>query len=178
IMHCPYPTADQQKIDQAAITEMNWIQAVISGVRNIRGEMNISPGKELPVLIEGADQAALQILAANRPYLNKFGRFESITVLSSGEVAPESATALVGEMRVLVPLGSFIDAHAEITRLSKELEKTQSNIASVTGRLSNKAFTDKAPPAIIAKAEQQLSEAESARRLLLEQIERMQQFVK
>jgi len=80
-------------------------------------------------------------------------------------------------MRVLIPLGSFIDANAEIQRLNKELEKAEKDIAGVAGRLSNKAFVDKAPEAVIAKAKQQLDDAESAKKTLLEQIERMRAFL-
>ena len=80
-------------------------------------------------------------------------------------------------MRVLIPLGAFIDAAAEIKRLNKDLEKAERDIAGVEGRLSNSAFVDKAPEAVIAKAKKQLADAESAKRLLLEQIERMQQFL-
>ena len=177
IMHAPYPVADAHRIDNESTIEMQWVQAVITGVRNIRGEMNISPSKELPILIENADAQALQYLRNNTAYLNKFGRFESISVLGKGESSPESATALIGEMRVLIPLGSFIDANAEIARLGKELEKAQKGIDGVQGRLSNKAFTDKAPAEVIAKAQQQLSEAEAAKTALLEQIERMKQFL-
>ena len=175
ILDCAYPAPDSSKIDGDAINEMQWVQAVITGVRNIRGEMNISPSKALPVLLEGADQTALDYLARNQHYLVKFGRFESIDLLS-GE-APESATALVGEMRVLIPLGSFIDAAAEIQRLNKELEKAEKDIAGVSGRLSNSAFVDKAPEAVISKARQQLADAESAKGLLMEQITRMEKFL-
>ena len=156
---------------------MQWVQAVITGVRNIRGEMNISPAKELPILIEGARKIDLSYLEKNQNYLIKFGRFESITIQPNNEDAPKSATALVGSMRILIPLGSFIDANAEISRLNKELEKTQKNIDGVKGRLANAAFTDKAPPAVIEKAQQQLDLAESAKTLLFEQIGRLEQFV-
>ena len=176
-MHCAYPVAEQSKIDQAAVDEMTWVQETITSVRNVRGEMNISPAKELPIILEGIDKEALAYLEANRAYLVKFGRFESIEVLAENETAPESATALVGDMRVLIPLGSFIDANAEISRLNKELEKAEKDIAGVSGRLSNRAFTDKAPEAVIAKAQEQLRDAESTKTLLLEQIERMQQFL-
>ncbi len=177
IMNCAYPTGDTSKIDATAIQEMNWVQAVITGVRNIRGEMNISPSKELPILLQNADQQALKNLDAYQTYLTKFGRFESIEVLTNEQTAPESATALVDEMKVLIPLGSFIDANAEIQRLNKELEKAEKDIAGVAGRLGNKAFVEKAPEAVIAKAQQQLSDAESAKSALQEQIERMQAFL-
>ena len=177
IMDCSYPIAEQSKIDQTAIDEMSWVQSVITSVRNIRGEMNISPAKELPIILEGVSNQAKVYLETNQAYLIKFGRFESITILSADTKAPESATALVGDMRVLIPLGSFIDANAEISRLTKELEKAEKDIAGVSGRLSNTAFTDKAPEAVIAKAQEQLRDAESTKALLLEQIDRMQQFL-
>jgi valyl-tRNA synthetase len=178
IMHSQYPTLDPNKIDQDAVQEMKWVQAVITGVRNIRGEMNISPSKLLPIIIQGANDTDQQYLDHNQAYLSKFGRFESMSVVASGDETPESATALVGDMRVLIPLGSFIDANAEILRLKKELEKAERDIAGVTGRLSNKAFVDKAPEAVICKAQQQLKDAQRSKDLLLGQIERMQQFLK
>lgn len=177
IMNCEYPVFDESKVDQASIDDMTWVQAIITGVRNIRGEMNISPSKMLPILIQGADAKASADIESYEDYLIKFGRFDSITVLAESEPAPESATALVGDLKVLIPLGSFIDAGAEIKRLTKELEKAEKDIAGVSGRLSNKAFVDKAPEAVITKAKQQLIDAESAKSTLLEQIERMQLFL-
>jgi valyl-tRNA synthetase len=139
--------------------------------------MNISPAKELPILLQGADQNALTWMQNNQAYLLKFGRFESMQAVQAGDDLPESATALVGDLRVLIPLGSFIDASAEIQRLNKELEKAEKNIAGVAGRLSNSAFVDKAPEAVLNKAKQQLADAEKAKASLQEQIERMQQFL-
>jgi len=176
IMNCDFPISDSNKIDQAAIDEMRWVQSVITGVRNIRGEMNISPSKELPILLEGADKTALGYLRNNQAYLQRFGRFESVEVVT-GEDTPECATALVGEMRVLIPLGSFIDANAEIQRLNKELEKAEKDIAGVSGRLRNAAFVGKAPAAVIDKAKQQLADAESTKNLLLEQVSKMERFL-
>jgi valyl-tRNA synthetase len=177
IMTCDYPLPDTDKIDQSAINEMKWLQAFITGVRNIRGEMNISPSKALPILVKNADSESEIYLSRNQTFLNKFGRFSSVSILSDQDNQPESATALLGEMRILVPLGSFIDASAEIARLNKELEKTERDISSVSGRLDNKAFVDKAPEAVINKAQLQLKSAETTKTTLLEQIQRMQQFI-
>lgn len=176
IMHCQYPQADSSKLDEQAVEEMKWVQDVITAVRNIRGEMNISPGKQLPVLLEGISDQGKQYLNNNMEYLVRFGKFETVEILAADAELPESATSLVGEMRVHVPLGSFIDAEAEIKRLNKELEKAEKDIAGVEGRLNNKAFTDKAPQEIIDKAQNQLNEAKAAQTLLLEQIERVKQF--
>ncbi len=177
IMNKEFPTPDADKIDSQSVTEMKWVQNVITGVRNIRGEMNISPSKALPVLLNNASQHDLNNLEQYSHYLMKFGRFESIDVLSQESAAPESATALVGSLKVLIPLGSFIDAEAEVVRLNKELEKAEKDIAGVAGRLNNPAFVDKAPEPVIAKARQQLQEAETTKAALLEQLERMTAFI-
>ncbi|MFT5572453.1 MAG: valyl-tRNA synthetase [Cryomorphaceae bacterium] len=177
IMNAAYPIADPSKLDQSTIDEMKWVQAVITGVRNIRGEMNISPAKELPILLDGASEQSLAYLEANQAYLTKFGRFESIAIVEPGQELPESATALVGEMRVQIPLGSFIDASAEIARLNKELEKTEKDIAGVSGRLGNAAFVDKAPEQVITKAREQLANTQASKDILIDQIGRMQQFL-
>ena len=177
IMNCAFPVSDTRKIDIKAIQEMTWVQTVITGVRNIRGEMNISPSKQLPILLQNADTTTIGYLERNTGYLIKFGRFESIQVLDKNELAPESATALVGETKILIPLGSFIDAEAEIKRLQKELEKVEKDIVGVSGRLSNSAFVDKAPEQVISKARAQLSDAETSKVALIEQLERMQAFL-
>ncbi len=177
IMDRPFPEPEQEKIDTQALIEMNWVQSVITGVRNIRGEMNISPSKTLPVILQNADDQTMAFLQANQDYLTKFGRFESIEMLPKDEQAPESATALVGETKVLVPLGAFIDAEAEIQRLNKELEKAEREIAGVAGRLNNASFVEKAPEQVINKAREQMAAAETTKSALLEQIKRMRAFI-
>lgn len=173
IMACPFPKPDQSKIDSDSVAEMQWVQDVITGVRNIRGEMNISPSKELPILLQNASEQDLQRLERNRIYLDKFGRFESVQVLSDDDEAPESATALVDSLKVLIPLGSFIDADAELKRLEKELERAEKELQGVAGRLSNQDFVAKAPAAVIDKAREQQAKAEQTKQALLEQVERI-----
>lgn len=173
VMHCAFPNADPSYLDQDAVDEMQWVQAVITGVRNIRGEMNINPSKELPILISRACDKDIKLIKQNQIYLTKLGKFKSIEVLSKDDQTPESATALVNGMRVLVPFGSFIDAKAEIERLNKELAKIEKEIDGVTGRLNNKAFVDRAPADVIDKTRLQLTTAKNNHQALLEQIEKI-----
>ena len=172
IIDCAYPQPDESKIDPAAVTEMQWVQAVITGVRNIRGEMNISPAKPLPIIMTDFTETDQEYVERNMAYLTRFGRFESVD-LSSSDEQPESATALVGSLKVLIPLGSFIDAKAELNRLNKELEKAEKEVAGVAGRLSNSAFVDKAPKAIIDKAKEQMANAQASVDALQQQIKKI-----
>ncbi|MGZ8189646.1 MAG: valine--tRNA ligase [Methylococcaceae bacterium] len=162
IMLQPYPIADEDACDSNAITQTNWVMNFILGVRRIRGEMNIAPGKPLPILLQDGSEDDRESLSNNRVYLQKLGRLESITWLSSDEIAPESAIALVGDMKILIPMAGLIDKEAEITRLEKEIQRINNDLPRVEGKLNNPAFVDKAPPEVIDKEKAKLLELRSS----------------
>ncbi|MGZ5016217.1 MAG: class I tRNA ligase family protein, partial [Methylobacter sp.] len=164
-----YPVADDTKIDNTAIDETNWVMNFILGVRRIRGEMNIAPSKPLPVLLQNGSDADRQSLANSRIYLQKLGRLESITWLSNDETAPESAMALVGDMKILIPMAGLIDKEAELARLEKEIQKVHNDLPRVEGKLNNPAFVDKAPPEVIDKEKAKLADLRSMLNNLEEQ---------
>jgi valyl-tRNA synthetase len=169
IMTQAYPVANNDKIDTDAEAEIEWLQGVITGVRNIRGEMGISPAKELTVLLQNGSPEDLTRLEANRTFLSKLAALESITWLNAGDEAPMSATQLVGDMEVLVPMAGLINKDAELARLQKELDKLQKDIGRVKGKLSNEKFVSNAPEAVIAKEREKMETAQSAFDKLQEQ---------
>ena len=174
IMLQPYPVADQSQIDSNAISDTNWVMNFILGVRRIRGEMNIAPGKPLPVLLQNGSEADQQSLANNRIYLQKLGRLESITWLSTDEVTPESAIALLGDMNILIPMAGLIDKEAELARLEKEIQKINNDLPRVEGKLNNPAFVDKAPPEVIEKEKAKLADFRSMLNNLKQQQRKIQ----
>ncbi len=161
IMLQPYPITDEAQIDDNAIAETNWVMSFILGVRRIRGEMNIAPGKPLPVLLQNGSDTDQQSLNNNRIYLQKLGRLESITWLNNEEATPESALALVGEMKILIPMAGLIDKEAELARLEKEIQKINNDLPRIEGKLNNPAFVDKAPPEVIDKEKAKLADLRS-----------------
>ena len=173
IMNQPYPVADDQRVDQAAVSEMEWVMQFILGIRKIKGEMNIAPSKPLPVLLQNASDLDQSNLSANRHYLDFLARLESATVLAEGEDAPESAIALVGEMKVLIPMAGLIDKEAELARLEKEIAKIQSDVERINKKLSNPNFVDKAPEAVVQKERDKVSDQQSALTKLEEQLEKI-----
>jgi valyl-tRNA synthetase len=174
IMLQPYPVANKEKIDTAAIAETEWLQAVITGIRNIRGEMNIAPGKPLPILLQNYSDQDKTWLEESGNSLKTLARTESITLLGDNETPPDAATSLVGDMKVLVPFGAFIDKDAEINRLHKEIEKLEKDLARSTGKLSNASFVDKAPAAVVEKERTRVAEMEQARSALGEQLKKIE----
>ncbi|TWI58447.1 valyl-tRNA synthetase [Pseudomonas duriflava] len=173
IMLQAWPVANEARIDSAAEGDIEWVKALMLGVRQIRGEMNISMAKRIDILLKNGNVEDQRRLAENEPMLKKLAKLESIRVLASDEEAPLSATALVGEMEVLVPMAGLIDKAAELGRLDKEIQRLEGEVKRVGGKLSNAGFVDKAPVEVIAKERAKLAEAEQALAKLAEQRERI-----
>jgi len=169
IMLQPWPMADDSLLDEAAVEEMEWVQQFILGIRKIRGEMNIAPSKTLPVLLANTSEQDRVWAEAARPYLDFLARTESVTVLEEGDDGPESATALVGEMKVLIPLAGIIDKDEELARLAKEIGKLEKDIERGARKLENENFVNKAPEAVVAKERQKVAEMRAALEKLRQQ---------
>ncbi|TDO07719.1 valine--tRNA ligase [Halomonas ventosae] len=169
LMVQPWPQADDSRLDEAATRDIEWLKGVIVAVRNIRAEMNIAPGKPLEVLLTKGSAEDTRRLAANRPFLAKLAKLESITWLDDPAQAPLSATQLVGEMEVLVSMADLIDKEAELARLAKEIDKQDKLIGAVEKKLANEGFIAKAPAAVVEKERDKLSDLQATRRLLVEQ---------
>ncbi len=173
IMMQAYPEANDARIDAVAEADIEWLKGVILGVRNIRGEMNISPAKHIPVLLQNGDDQDLRRLNENRPFLRKMTNLASISWLNTDEAAPLSATQLVGDMRVLVPMAGLIDKEAELARLTKELDKLSKEVGRVEGKLNNPKFVDKAPAEVVAKEQAKLDDATAAQAQLQSQFDKI-----
>jgi len=169
IMLQPYPEADESKIDEQAEAEMCWVMEFIVGVRKIRSGMNIPPSKALPILLQNGSQQDQQWLKSNENYIQSLAKTESITWLNPGDEAPESATSLVGEMKLLVPMAGLIDKEAELARLAKEIDKLEKEVQRTEGKLSNEKFIGKAPEAVVQKERDKLAETKTSLASLLEQ---------
>ena len=173
IMLQPYPLPDPDRIDANACAEIDWLKEFIIGVRKIRSGMNIDPRKMLPVLLEGGNTRDRTLLDHNGHYLSTVGRIESVTWLNEGEMAPESSVALVGNMKLLIPLAGLIDKDAEILRLGKELERRKDELDRCEKKLSNASFVDKAPAAVVDKERSRASELLTAISNLQAQLEKI-----
>ncbi|NQD96354.1 class I tRNA ligase family protein, partial [Pseudomonas sp. CrR25] len=169
LMLQPWPVANESRIDAAAEGDIEWVKALMLGLRQIRGEMKISMAKRIDIILRNASDLDQRRLADNLPLLNKLAKLESVRVLATGEDAPMSATALVGEMEVLVPMAGLIDKDAELARLDKEIARLDGEVQRVGGKLNNQGFVAKAPAEVLDKERAKLAEAEQALGKLVEQ---------
>jgi valyl-tRNA synthetase len=174
IMLQPYPQANIEKLDEEAESDLNWVRGIIDGVRNIRGEMNIAPGKAIPLLLNKGDDADRKRLDTNSQFLVKLAKLDTIAWLDAAGEAPLSATALVGTMEVLVPMSGLIDKDVELARLNKELSRLQGEVKRLSGKLGNAKFVDKAPAQVIEKERAKLMDAQTASETLKLQVAKIE----
>ncbi len=169
IMLQPFPPSVESNINEDAEANIEWLKKVVTGVRNIRGEMDISPVKEVPILFaDGAasDKARLDKYA---PLLKFLVRPESLTWLEANDEKPLAATALVGDMELLVPMAGLIDKDAELARLDKEIDRKEKDRARTEGKINNPNFVEKAPEDVVQKERDKLQELDNALQKLQEQ---------
>ena len=173
VMLQPYPAAADFVADEAAERETAWIQGVVLAVRQIRGEMNISPARRIAALLRDANAQDEAYLTRHRAWLERLAGLESITVLAASAAAPQSAAALVGNLTILVPMAGLIDAGAEAARLGRLLAKAREDLAKAQAKLANENFVRGAPAAVVTTERERAAELERTASSLDQQIERL-----
>ncbi|MGA0935627.1 MAG: valine--tRNA ligase [Pseudohongiellaceae bacterium] len=176
IMLQDYPAQEAGVADPEIDREMEWVKGVIIGIRNIRGELNISPAKAIPVLLTKGSSSDQALLEKYRQFLIKLAKLDSAGWLDDAAAAPPCAMQVVGEMEVLVPMAGLVDVDAELGRLAKEQEKLEKEIGRLSGKLGNARFVDNAPADVVAKEKEKLSNAETTLGQLQEQMQKLKQL--
>ncbi|HXQ64135.1 MAG TPA: valine--tRNA ligase [Steroidobacteraceae bacterium] len=158
IMLEPWPVDAAAWRDPAAEAEMRWVMDFILGVRQIRGEMDIAPARRIDVLLANASDADLGRVARTRHWLERLAAIGSLRALTAGEPEPESAVALLGELRILLPMAGLIDVGAESARLAKRIAKLRQDVAKAEAKLGNSSFVANAPAAVVEQERARLAE--------------------
>jgi valyl-tRNA synthetase len=144
----------------------------VLGVRQIRGEMDISPAKPLPVLMQNATAADVDRMQRLRTFVTALARIEEPYFLEATEQAPQAAVALLGEMKILVPLKGLIDPAAELGRIEKQTARYEQDIQGLEARIGNPNFA-KAPPNVQDGARTMLEQKRRELAALRQQEERI-----
>ena len=148
----------------------------ILAVRQIRGEMDIAPSRKIPLLLRDATPQARALVDKQFAYLSRLAGLESVQVLGPGEAAPESATAILGDLTLLVPMAGLIDPKAEIERLTKRIAKNESDIGKLRAKLGNENFVRNAPPEVVAGDRARVAELAGQNESLKMQLERVRRL--
>ena len=173
IMLEPYPETGDFEADADSVAEIEWLKGFIAGVRQIRGEMNLSAGRPLPVQLRGFSDLDRKRVNGNRLFIDRLARVESITWLRPSEKPGGVATALLGEMQILIPLTGLVDTGREIERLEKQLAKLARDLDQTAKKLGNGQFVANAPPEVVAKERDRAADLEQRQAKLKSQLEKL-----
>jgi len=143
-----YPTADEFAGDYArAEADVEWLKSMVSALRRVRSELNVPPAKQVGLLLQGGNEDDRNRVARFTSSLSFLLKLERIEWLAGDADTPPAATAIVGELKLLVPLEGLVDLGAERARLDKEIARVEAEKEKSATKLSR--FTDKVPAAVI-----------------------------
>ncbi|BFO56506.1 valine--tRNA ligase [Acidovorax sacchari] len=167
----PYPQAQPERIDEAAIAHVGRLKALVDACRTLRGEMNVSPATRLPLYAVGdAD-----FMRAAAPALQALAKLSEVKVFDDeatwAAAAHAAPVAVVGEARLCLHME--IDVAAEKARLAKEIGRIEGEIAKARGKLANEAFVAKAPPAVIEQEQKRVADFGATLERLRDQLARL-----
>ncbi len=138
-----------------AEVHMEYIMDIVSGIRNIRGEMNIQPGRTLNAHIHTSNSVHTELLENDSEIIKNLARLSELIIEKPGERPKSCATAIVNDDIIFVPLEGVIDVGKEIARIEKEIAKVDKELISLGKKLSNESFLDKAPKNVVEKVKNQ-----------------------
>jgi len=173
IMLEPFPQQHHFEADAAAEDEIAWLKGFVGGVRQIRGEANLPRTATLRVQLAEATPSDRTRVERNASHLRKLAGLEHIEFLAAGSSVKGAATALLGALRILVPLAGLIDVAAERDRLGKQLAKTADDLGKVRRKLENQSFVANAPAEIVAKENARIAELTQRTQQLEQQLARL-----
>ena len=162
VMLEPYPVPRPEMEDAEAVEHMTWVKDLILAIRRIRGELDLPPGRQIPVVLIGPSDTERERLEGGAAYVRALARAATIDILEPGDPAPKAATALLGGLEILVPLEGIIDKDAEMERLGRQLARLGKNLSRSQAKLANPSFRERAPGAVVEKERRQAAELESS----------------
>jgi valyl-tRNA synthetase len=164
----PYPELAEVAGDFAqSETDIEWLKAVATQLRSIRSQMNIPPSKQVPLLLQAGTEGDKDRMTRFETALKFLAKCESIEWIS-GE-APPSSSAVVGELKLFIPVAGLIDLDAEKMRLDKEIKRIEIEITKCNGKLSSETFVSNAPAAVVEQERTRLVDWNSQLNALQEQ---------
>jgi valyl-tRNA synthetase len=177
-MLAPWPVAGHYVADAAASADVDWMKGVILGIRQIRGEMDISPARRLAPLAQGATGDDAARFAGHAALLGRLAGIDTVRLLAGGETAPPSASAVAGNLTLLVPMEGLIEPAAELARLQRKQQKNQQEIDRARAKLDNPGFIRNAPAEVVGTERERIAQFEKVNGSLARQIEIVQGLVR
>jgi valyl-tRNA synthetase len=174
IMLASYPTGDGLPGDPEAAKRMELIMEIVKGIRNIRGEMDVPPGRQITAVLDCRTDASAVVAAEGEKYIRALARVNELSYGTAVERPEKAATQVAGEVEILLPLAGMINLEEEEKRLQKEIAKVEKDVAMFEKKLSNEAFVAKAPAEVLAKDRGKLADGRGKLAILQESLKKIQ----
>ncbi len=173
IMQADYPLKPLAATDQSIVADMEGVMDVIRAIRNVRGELDVPPGKKIKVVLNCKSDSVVKSITSGQAYIKSLARVENLLVGVAVERPKQASTQVAGEVEVMIPLADLINVEEEEARLNKEIEKVQKDVGFFEKKLSNEKFVANAPPQVLEKDRGKLAAAEKKREILQQSLEKI-----
>lgn len=162
IMVMEYPQFNAEQVDKAANKSIAWLKKVIIAIRTIRSEMNINPGKRIPIIFNKASKKEREYATTFETYIKNLAKVTEIQLADGTTDLSATAASLIGSLEIHIPLADLIDKDAELSRLKKEIEKLAKELEKSQQKLNNPAYVNKAPAAVVANEQKRMELTKAA----------------
>jgi valyl-tRNA synthetase len=177
IMTAPYPQPKTEWEFAAGAAEMDLVMETIRGIRNIRGEVEVPPGREIAAILDCGSDESLHVLKRNEGYIMSLARLSDLAIGKELDNPPDAAVQVAGDVRIVVPLKGLVNVEEEEKRLLKEIAKADKDIDFLAGKLENPDFVGRAPAPVVAKERDKLEELSNKKQVLLESLEKIRKLM-
>jgi len=171
----PQPTSERDAF-YAGANEMELVMEVIRGIRNIRGEMEVAPSREIAAILDCGSLESLNLLKQNEVYIMSLARLSDLAIGQGIERPNDASLQVARDVEIIVPLKGLVDVEEEEKRLLKEIAKIEKEIDLFSKKLENPSFVDRAPAEIVAREREKLAEVTSKKRVLEESLEKIRRL--
>jgi len=176
IMQAPYPVPSERLSFPDAAAEMERVMEVIGGIRNIRGEMDVPPSKQIAVILSCSNEASLRLMKHNESAIISLARVSDLAIGIAIEKPEDASIQVAGDVRIFVPLRGVVDVAAEEERLLKEIGKIEKEIEMFSNKLASPAFVDRAPAGIVDKERHKLADVTGKKLVLEESLDKIRKL--
>ena len=174
IMIADFPKAGEVPVDTEGAARMELVMDVIKGIRNIRGEMDVPPSKQIRALLDCKDLASASVVEEGQRYIRSLARVEELVFGVSIDRPEQAATQVAGDVEILLPLAGLINVEEELVRLTKEIQKAQKDVDFFVKKLSNEKFVANAPADVLEKDRAKQASAQEKLDILKQSLSRIQ----
>ena len=176
IMLAAYPEFLAERSFPQAAEKMEQVMAVISGIRNVRGEMEVPPSRSIAAILSCGSEDSRELMKHNESSIMTLARLSDLAIGLELEKPEDASIQVAGDVQIFVPLKGLVDVEAEVQRLLKEIGKIVKDMELFTKKLENPSFVDRAPSDVVAKEKEKLAEVTAKKGVLEASLEKIRRL--